>query len=93
MCDMLHVNKDIYCVMCKVLEESFEHFMNCKAYGKSSIETNLTEIFENDVYQQNIIARDIQRRQRQTQENETTRGRPASLTGSPAPDRPVVVEL
>ena len=50
--------------MCKVLEESFEHFMNCKAYGKSSCETNLTEIFGNDVYQQNIIAREIQRRQR-----------------------------
>ena len=50
--------------MCKVLEDSFEHFMNCKTYGKLSCETNLTEIFGNYVHQLNIIAREIQKRQR-----------------------------
>ena len=56
--------KDLSCVMCKVLEESFEHFMNCEAYGKSSCKTNWMEIFGNDVHQQNVIAREIQRRHR-----------------------------
>ena len=46
--------------MCQVLEDRFEYFINCIAYGKSSCETNLIEIFGNHVHQQNIIAREIE---------------------------------
>ena len=61
---MKETKKIFVVVVCQVLEESFEYFMNCTAYGKSSCETNLTEIFGNDVHQQNIIAKEIKTKQR-----------------------------
>ena len=45
------------CVMCSLTEENIEHFMTCRAYGKVAWEVNWKLIFENNVEQQNKVAK------------------------------------
>ena len=54
---------DLLCVMCEKYEENMDHFMTCRAYGKEPLETNWTEVFGNIVVNQNIVAKEIKRRQ------------------------------
>ena len=49
--------------MCEKYEENIEHFMTCEAYGKVTWEINWREVFENNVSNQNIVAKEIKRRQ------------------------------
>ena len=51
------------CVMCSMSEESFEHSMSCKTYGKVSCEIGWKEIFLNNVENQILVAKEVKRRQ------------------------------
>ena len=55
--------KDKLCVMCKLWEENFKHFMTCSAYGNNPLVIHWSEIFGNDADKQVTIAKDIKRRQ------------------------------
>ena len=48
--------------MCAQHEENIEHFMNCRANGKVSCETNWTEIYGNNVENQVKVAKEIKER-------------------------------
>ena len=51
------------CVMCKLSEETMDHFMNCTAYGNETCDIRWKDIFENDTDVQHKIAIEIKRRQ------------------------------
>ena len=51
------------CVMCEMLEETIEHFMTCKTYGKTSWEIDWKLIFLDNVENQNTVAKEVKRRQ------------------------------
>ena len=53
---------DTKCVMCQVIEDSFEHFMTCQFYGPTDFEIVYTEIFENHYEHQYHVAIEIKRR-------------------------------
>ena len=54
---------DLLCVMRETFEENIEPFMSCEAYGKVTWEINWREVFENNKSNQNIVAKEIKRRQ------------------------------
>ena len=56
--------RDKLCVMCKLEDESMEHFMNCTSYGKRPIEISLINIYENYPNEQSLTAKEIKRRYR-----------------------------
>ena len=51
------------CVMCSLSEEIFEHLMTCKAYGKVIWEVHWKNIFVNNMENQIIVAKEVNRRQ------------------------------
>ena len=53
---------DLLCVMCEKYEENIEHFMTCEAYGKVTREINWREVFENNISNQNIVAKEIKKK-------------------------------
>ena len=55
--------RDTLFVMCKLSEETMDHFMNCTAYGNETCDIRWKDIFENDTDVQNKIAIEIKRRQ------------------------------
>jgi hypothetical protein len=50
------------CVMCKIEEENFDHFMKCLLYGPNNLEIKYTGIFENTQENQYKVAIEIKRR-------------------------------
>ena len=44
-------------------EENVEYFMSCEAYGKVTWDINCKEIFATNISIQNIVAKEIKRRQ------------------------------
>ena len=50
-------------VMCSLVEENIDHFMTCRAYGKEALEINWKLIYQNNVKNLNIIAKEVKRRQ------------------------------
>ena len=44
-------------------EENVKYFMSCKAYGKVTWDINWKEIFATNISTQNIVAKEIKRRQ------------------------------
>ena len=51
------------CVMCENSEENIEHFMSCSLYGSGDLDYDLKDIYGNEFEKQNIIAKDVRRRQ------------------------------
>ena len=51
------------CVMCKLWEENFQHFMTCSSYGNNPLQIHWSNMFENNMEDQVILAKDIKRRQ------------------------------
>ena len=49
--------------MCEMIEETIEHFMTCRTYGKTSWEIDWKLIFLDDVENQNTVAKEVKRRQ------------------------------
>ena len=54
--------KDLLCVMCKLCEEDFEHFISCDAYGNQPLEIDWKEIFGNNVSNQITMAQEVKSR-------------------------------
>ena len=55
--------RDTLCLMCKLSDETMDDFVNCSAHGNNTCETRWSDIFENDIDEQNKIAIEIKRRQ------------------------------
>ena len=53
---------DKLCVMCKLSEETIDHFMSCPAYGETSLERDWKIIYGNDTESQFEIATEIRKR-------------------------------
>ena len=53
---------DKLCVMCKLSEETIDHFMSCPAYGETSLEKDWKIIYGNDSESQYEIATEIRKR-------------------------------
>ena len=54
--------ENLTCFMCDSCEETFPHFMSCLSYGKSCIELDWKDIFDDDPEKQNTIAVEVNRR-------------------------------
>ena len=48
--------------MCNLDTENIEHFMKCKEYGIGILNIDLKEIYENNVENQNQVAKEVKRR-------------------------------
>ena len=55
--------ENIICVMCKLWDENFQHFMTCSSYGNNPLEIHWSKMFEDNMEEQVILAKDIKRRQ------------------------------
>ena len=80
--------EDSPCVMCSFLEENIGHFMTCSTYRKVAWEINWKEIFQNNVENQNSVAKNVKKKKTYIyiyEKQKASTGRPASNPGSTAP--------
>ena len=49
--------------MCSLVEENIDQFMTCRAYGKEALKLNWKLIYQDNVKNLNIIAKEMKRRQ------------------------------
>ena len=57
------IYENTLCVMCEMLEETIEHIMTCKTYGKISWANDWRLIYLDNVENQNSVAKEVKRRQ------------------------------